>query len=172
MATSNLRESNSPNSTHVAQNNRLLIAAGVTMGLGQSGFFDGIVFHQLLQWHHMFSSIRSDMTVAGLELNTLGDGLFHVFDWVMVSIGTVLLWQAAKQSAELSTKTFVGALLLGGGLFNVIEGIIDHHILGIHHVKPGANELVYDLSFLAVGAIVTAVGWSMMQLGIRKDQRL
>ncbi|MCK1539441.1 DUF2243 domain-containing protein, partial [Bradyrhizobium sp. 176] len=31
------------------------ISAGVLLGLGLGGFFDGIVFHQLLQWHHMLS---------------------------------------------------------------------------------------------------------------------
>ena len=29
---------------------------GVLLGLG--GFFDGVVFHQLLQWHHMLSGPR------------------------------------------------------------------------------------------------------------------
>ncbi|MGL5793714.1 MAG: DUF2243 domain-containing protein, partial [Waterburya sp.] len=52
---------------------RPLIIAGILLGLGQAGFFDGIVFHQLLQWHHMFSNIESTQTIAGLELNTIGD---------------------------------------------------------------------------------------------------
>ncbi len=26
---------------------------GLLVGLGLGGFFDGIVLHQLLQWHHM-----------------------------------------------------------------------------------------------------------------------
>ena len=34
-------------------------AAGFLLGLGLGGFFDGIVLHQLLQWHHMASSWRS-----------------------------------------------------------------------------------------------------------------
>jgi uncharacterized membrane protein len=66
---------------------RPLILAGLVLGLGQGGFFDGIVFHQLLQWHHMFSSIETDMTIAGMELNTFGDGLFHLFDWLLTLVG-------------------------------------------------------------------------------------
>jgi uncharacterized membrane protein len=27
--------------------------AGVILGLGLGGLIDGIVFHQVLQWHHM-----------------------------------------------------------------------------------------------------------------------
>jgi uncharacterized membrane protein len=32
------------------------VSAGIFFGLGLGGFFDGIVLHQLLQWHHMLSS--------------------------------------------------------------------------------------------------------------------
>ncbi len=142
---------------------RRLIITGMFLGIGEAGFFDGIIFHQLLQWHHMFSSIATEATVAGLEINTIGDGLFHVFDWLMVSIGIVLLWQLAKQQVQLSTQTFVGAILLGSGLFNVVEGLIDHHLFGIHHVKAGPNQVVYDLGFLAVGALVAGIGWLLLR---------
>lgn len=141
---------------------RQLITAGVLIGIGEAGFFDGIIFHQLLQWHHMFSSIETEATVAGLELNTVGDGLFHVFDWLIISVGIFLLWQLAKQQVQLSTQTFLGAILLGSGGFNVVEGLIDHHLLGIHHVRAGANQLVYDLGFLAAGALVAGIGWLLL----------
>jgi uncharacterized membrane protein len=156
---------------HPLQRNdrRLLIAAGIVLGMGQAGFFDGIVLHQLLQWHHMFSSVKTDMTVAGLEINTLGDGLFHLFDWLMTLLGLFLFWQAAKDQAHLSTSTFVGALLFGAGLFNVIEGLIDHQLLGIHHVKPGANEVIYDVGFLAIGALVAGIGWVLMRSAPKPD---
>ena len=145
-------------------NRRPLIVAGIVLGLSQIGFFDGIVLHQLLQWHHMFSSIKTDATVAGLELNTLGDGLFHLFDWLMTLVGIFLLWRAAKrEDVPWSAQTFVGSLLIGGGLFNLVEGITDHQILGIHHVKPGPNELAYDIGFLAIGAILVGVGWILLR---------
>jgi uncharacterized membrane protein len=32
------------------------LSVGVLFGLGLGGFFDGIVLHQVLQWHHMLSS--------------------------------------------------------------------------------------------------------------------
>jgi uncharacterized membrane protein len=77
-------------------NHRSLILAGLILGLGQGGFFDGIIFHQLLQWHHMFSSIKTDMTIAGMELNTFGDGLFHLLDWLLTLIGIFLLWLCSQ----------------------------------------------------------------------------
>lgn len=51
-------------------------APGFVMGLGLGGFIDGIVLHQILQWHHMLTSTEShpSTTVAGLEANTLADG--------------------------------------------------------------------------------------------------
>jgi uncharacterized membrane protein len=140
-----------------------LIAAGVVLGIGQAGFFDGIVFHQLLQWHHMFSSVETDATVAGLELNTLGDGAFHLFDWLMTLTGIFLLWRAAKKGVALSSSVLVGSLLLGFGIFNCVEGIIDHQILGIHHVKSDSHTLAYDLSYLVISALIAVVGWLALQ---------
>ena len=54
--------------------------SGLLFGLGLGGFVDGIVLHQILQWHHMVSSVSSApvTTVAGLEANTLADGVFHL----------------------------------------------------------------------------------------------
>jgi len=31
-------------------------------------------------------------------------------------------------------RTFFGSMVFGWGVFNVVEGIIDHHILNLHHV--------------------------------------
>ncbi len=147
-------------------NSRPLIIAGILLGLGQGGFFDGIVFHQLLQWHHMFSNIESTQTIAGLELNTIGDGLFHVFDWLMTIAGIIALWLAVKRDdVTLSTSTLIGSFAIGAGLFNVVEGILSHHILQIHHVKPGSYQLLWDLAFIGVGILAIAIGWLILLLG-------
>jgi uncharacterized membrane protein len=145
-------------------NRQPLIVAGILIGMGQAGFFDGIVLHQLLQWHHMFSSIKTDATVAGLELNTLGDGLFHLADWLITLAGIFCLWRAVKRKdVPLSTPTLFSSILIGAGSFNFIEGIIDHQLLGIHHVKPGVNELAWDLGFLALGVVLAVLGWMLVQ---------
>lgn len=145
---------------------RPLIAAGILLGLGLGGFVDGILLHQLLQWHHMLSSIRPVKTVSDLELNMVWDGLFEASTWVMTVAGLILLWRAGERDdVPWSSKTFVGSLLVGAGLFNLVEGLIDHQILGIHHVKPGANELLWDLGFLASGVILAMVGWILLRSG-------
>ena len=51
-------------------------------------------------------------------------------------------------------------MLVGWGAFNVVEGVIDHQILGIHHVRDDlGGPLGWDLGFLASGLILTALGW-------------
>jgi uncharacterized membrane protein len=52
-----------------------------------------------------------------------------------------------------------GWALVGWRLFNVVEGIVDHHVLKIHHVRSGRDELACDLGFLALGAVLVPVGW-------------
>ena len=142
------------------QRDKLLIIAGILLGLGQAGFFDGIFFHQLLQWHHMFTNIASGDTLAGLELNTLGDGIFHVVDWLLTLAGIIVLWNAVKQQGViLSTSTLIGSFCIGAGLFNIVEGILSHHVFQIHHVRPGAHQLAWDLSFIAVGVLSAIIGW-------------
>ena len=140
-------------------NRQPLIVAGILLGLGQAGFFDGIVFHQLLQWHHMFTNVESSNTVSGLELNTLGDGLFHLVDWLLTLSGLVVLWLAIKRNdVDLSTYVFIGAFCIGAGMFNITEGILSHHIFQIHHVKPGAHQLAWDLSFIGAGIVSAIIG--------------
>ena len=58
---------------------------------------------------------------------------------------------------------------MGAGLFDFVEGLIDHQILGIHHVKPGPNELAWDIGFLALGLGLFLGGWAMVQMDSRLD---
>lgn len=136
-----------------------LVAAGSALGIGMGGFFDGILFHQILQIHNMLSAVRPPTDLVNAEINMFWDGLFHAFTWTMTAIGLALLWRAVKRpAAPLSTRTFVGSLILGWGLFNLVEGIIDHHLLGIHHVVEGPGHLPYDLAFLLSGVVFLAIG--------------
>lgn len=60
-----------------ASKRRFPLAAAIFFGLGLGGFFDGIVLHQILQWHHMLSSWHPITSIEALELNTRWDGYFH-----------------------------------------------------------------------------------------------
>ena len=67
------------------------VSAGVLFGLGLGGFFDGIVLHQLLQWHHMLSSWYPITSIENLKLNTLWDGIFHSATYIFIVIGLFFL---------------------------------------------------------------------------------
>jgi uncharacterized membrane protein len=150
---------------------KLEIRSGLLLGIGLGGFFDGIVLHQLLQWHHMLSA-HGDYptdTIAGIEVNIFWDGLFHTLTYIAVVAGLALLWRAARlPHSPWSTRLLVGLLLMGWGSFNLVEGTINHHLLGIHHV----NETVardqwvwWDIGFLVWGAAMLIGGWVLARAG-------
>ena len=148
---------------HPATDRRPLVLPGLLLGIGLGGFVDGIVLHQMLQWHHMLTS-HGDYpatTVAGLEVNTLWDGIFHAATWLATATGLWLLWRTARRGdVAWSGRALAGLLAAGWGLFNLVEGIVDHHILTIHHVRDDVeNTLPWDLGFLAFGALLVAAGW-------------
>jgi len=139
-------------------------AAGICLGLGLGGFFDGIVLHQLLQWHHMATSAGYPAdSLENLELNTFLDGMFHALTYIFVLLGLILLWRAARRGHEFwSTRLLIATVLMGFGLFNVVEGIINHHVLGLHHVNETVTPqhwLWWDLGFLLWGAAMLGGGW-------------
>src|SRR4051794_41927466 len=73
------------------------ISAGVLLGLGLGGFFDGIVFHQLLQWHHMLSGWYPLDSIDNVKLNTTWDGIFHSAAYLLVLLGLYVLWQRSEE---------------------------------------------------------------------------
>jgi uncharacterized membrane protein len=146
----------------------LLIAAAIFLGIGLAGLFDGVVLHKILQWHHMLSSVRPPTDAASIKLNELWDGIFLAGTYAVIVVGIVFLGLASQRGNILdSLKIFGGCLAIGAGSFNVIEGLIDHHILGIHHVKSGANELAWGLVFLAINAALVALGWIILRAEVR-----
>jgi uncharacterized membrane protein len=50
------------------------------------------------------------------------------------------------------------SLAIGWGLFNLVEGIVDHHLLGTHHLRSGPNQLDWDLAFLTSGTLLAIGG--------------
>lgn len=145
-------------------NYKPLVTSGVFMGIGLGGFFDGILFHQLLQIHNMLSAKFPKTSIANMEINMFWDGLFHTLTYTMTLVGLGLLWKAGKRSdVPWSGKTFMGAMLLGWGLFNFVEGIIDHHILQIHHVVETHGLSAFDYAFDASGVILIIAGWMAMR---------
>jgi uncharacterized membrane protein len=153
---------------------RRLTIAGILFGLGLGGFFDGIILHQVLQWHHMVSATESypPDSLENLQINVLADGFFHVATYVFVVAGLITLWRVFDhRPVPWSTKGFIGLMILGFGIFNVVEGTINHQILGIHHVNetvPESQWIYWDIGFLIWGASMIGIGWFLWKSGERE----
>jgi uncharacterized membrane protein len=138
---------------------------GLLLGLGLGGFIDGIVMHQILQWHHLLTGTGGQpaTTVDGLEGNTLADGFFHLVTWVIVlaaTVVTVKAWQDGRLAPPW--RLHAGMLLVGWGAFNLVEGLVDHQLLEIHHVRDDLGAPVgWDLGFLAFGALLVIGGFAV-----------
>jgi uncharacterized membrane protein len=148
---------------------------GILLGLGLGGFFDGIVFHQLLQWHHMLTSAGYPPdSVANLEVNTFWDGLFHAATYVLIALGVAMFWRHARRAhARWSGKLLAGTLLIGWGIFNIVEGVVNHHLLGLHHVNetvPHSQWWLWDTGFLAWGALMLIGGAYLVRAGQRETR--
>ena|SRR5690625_1391406 len=146
----------------VNKRKRYLVIGSFILGFGFMGAMDGVIYHQILQWH----SVVMDTTRTG---QIVSDGLFHLVVTIALVIGGVYLWLAGNpKDVARGTRRLIGGFLIGAGAFNLIEGIINHHILQIHRVKPGdPNALFYDIAFLALGLILVLIG-----LWIRKNSRV
>jgi uncharacterized membrane protein len=134
----------------------------VLLGVGLGGFIDGIVLHQILQWHHMLTGTGDQpmTTVVGLDANTRADGFFHLATWAFVSMA-MLLTVRAWQRDELAPpwRGHFAMVLAGWGAFNLAEGLIDHQLLGIHHVRDDlGGPLGWDLGFLLFGVLLIVAG--------------
>ena len=73
-----------------------ILSAGLLLGTGLGGFVDGIVLHQIVQWHNMLSSVRPPIDLVEMKYNMVWDGIFHAFTWIMTALGVARLWTAGK----------------------------------------------------------------------------
>jgi uncharacterized membrane protein len=129
------------------------------------GFVDGILLHQILQWHNMVSNWIPPDNMEAMKTNMLWDGIFHAFVWLITLAGILLLWRAAYERETIPTlRALIGQFIFGWAVFNLVEGIIDHQILGIHYVRQVPEYTLYNLTFLAIGGIVfLLIGWLLMR---------
>ena len=138
---------------------RPLLISGFVLGFGLGGFLDGIILHQLLQWHHLVSSVYPLDTVEGLEINTLWDGIFHMAMYVITVVGLVMLWRAiTRKDVRPSPRVVMGGVLVGVGVFHVVDSVLNHWLLQVHHICYGPNLAACDGGYFLIGLVLLAVG--------------
>ena len=138
--------------------------AGIILGVGLGGFIDGIALHQIAQWHNMGSAVVPPTAMDTMAQNMRWDGYFHAATLLFTIAGVFMLWSDGQVGlSPRRARTLVGQMILGWGLFNLLEGIIDHHLLELHHVRDlPAHVPAYDWVFLGVGGLLfIVVGWAL-----------
>lgn len=150
-----------------------LSISGVAAGIGFGGLIDGIVLHQLLQWHHLISAKVTMETLSGLQTNTFWDGVFNlvclgILMAALFGLHRSLLVRPGGSSARLLT----GLVLVGWGLFNVVDQLVFHLALGLHHIRMVSDYQLYDWGFFAMGLVLFGgVGWILIQADARVRPR-
>ncbi len=143
---------------------RAYALGAVLLGLALGGFFDGILLHQILGWHHLASG-----RVASLQWNLLLDGVFHALMFVLAVAALLVLWHAAKTGAMPGGRRFLGWVLLGAGGFHVFDALVNHWVLGLHRIHPDGHVLLWDMLFFVLGVVLVLVGWSLRRERARGD---
>ena len=146
------------------------LTSGVVLGVGLGGVADGLLLHQIAQWHNMGSAVVPPVTMEAMSRNMTWDGLFHLATWIVTVTGVSMLWREGRGTVRADTPlAFTGQLMFGWGAFNSVEGVIDHHLLQLHHVRDMPVHIpVYDWIFLLFGGVgVLLIGWMLMRSGER-----
>lgn len=139
---------------------------GYVLGFSLGGFFDGILLHQILQWHHLLSAIDP----ANARFQVAADGYFHVVMYVVAAIGIWLLWRQAALGSLPGTAGFVADLLIGFGTWQVVDIALAHWMLAIHHVRmDSSNSLLWDLLWLALFGVIPLLAGLILRRGGTAD---
>lgn len=136
--------------------------AGFWLGFALAGFFDGILLHQILQWHHVLSDVDA-AAYQDIRVQILADGLFHALMYVVAAIGLWLLW-----GRPVMDRIFWGDFLIGFGGWHILDAVLMHWVLNLHNIRVGVeNYLVWDFVFFGLGLVLVALG-----IGVRRRARL
>lgn len=145
---------------------RLPLSPGVLLGIGLGGLLDGVVLRQLFPWHH---APPAAAPAAVLAVATRIDGLLLAAAWLAAAAGVWSIHRVLSCGATWSGSRLAGGLGIGGGVFILVEGVLAHHLLGVHHVRAGsAHVLAWDLGVLLVGALLVLVGSRWARRGRRE----
>lgn len=129
---------------------RRTVLSGVLFGAGiAASIIDLFVFHLGLQWHHFYDLSTTQVALAA-------DGVFHAVGWFVTVWGLFLLADVRRRT-EVSWSRWVGGVVVGVGGFQLLDGVLNHKILGIHQIRYGVDLLVYDVVWIGT-AVVALVG--------------
>ncbi|KAA0679519.1 DUF2243 domain-containing protein [Roseomonas genomospecies 6] len=147
--------------------------AGYLLGFGLGGFFDGILLHQVLQWHHLLSALEGE-AFRDLRVQVLADGLFHMAMYVIAAAGLWMLWKTRREFAGAGADRWMLAnTLIGFGVWHIVDSILSHWVLGIHRIRMDSpNPLLWDLIWFAAFGVAFIAAGGLLRRGAGPGDRL
>lgn len=132
---------------------------GYVLGFALGGFFDGILLHQILQWHHLLSAINGD----DIRFQVAADGYFHALMYLVAAIGLWMLWASRRAPGGMSGRLLFAGILIGFGTWHIVDAVLSHWLLGIHRIRmDSSSPLFWDLLWLGLfGLVPVILGWIM-----------
>jgi uncharacterized membrane protein len=137
--------------------------SGFLFGIGLVAFIDESVFHQLLHWHHFY-----DKSTTSIGL--VSDGLFHAFSW-FATVGSLFMVADLRRREEWWFSKWLGGVLLGSGVFQLYDGMIQHKLMGLHQIRYNVNILPYDLVWNITALAMIVAGVILMNRKRRPPQQ-
>ena len=137
--------------------------AAILLGFALGGFFDGILLHQILQWHHLLSGIDGRASDLGFQI--LADGFFHLAMYAVALAGLFLLLRGRRHLAGVRRSWLAAHALLGFGVWHALDAVLVHWLLGWHRIRMDTSvPLLWDLAWLLVfGLAFLAAGWWLLR---------
>ncbi|MFJ6413224.1 hypothetical protein CHI12_09010 [Terribacillus saccharophilus] len=141
--------------------NRMNILSGFLFGVGLVAFIDEAVFHQLLHWHHFYD-------LSSSTWGLVSDGFFHALSW-FATVGGLFLFADLRRRRDLIPLRWGGAVMLGSGVFQLYDGLIQHKLFRIHQIRYGVDIFYYDLIWNGIAVLLIAAGIWCIRLSRRKE---
>jgi uncharacterized membrane protein len=149
--------------SHPVKDGRL---AACLIGFSMGGFFDGILLHQILQWHHLLSGVTSGI-MRELRTQILFDGLFHALMYAIGFAGVCLL---LRYRVTVPRMRLWALMVISFGVWHVLDTLVSHWLLGIHRIRTDVPDpLMWDIAWLVWFGILPIWGGIVL---MRRQGRL
>jgi uncharacterized membrane protein len=130
-------------------------AGAFILGFAFSGFFDGILLHQVLQWHHLLSLVQGE-SFRDMRVQILADGIFHLASYLLATAGLLLLWRSRRTAPP--DRVILAWANFGFAAWQVSDVILAHWAIGLHRVRVDVPDpLPWDIGWLAAFGLVPLI---------------
>lgn len=148
------------------QARRHVVQAGFLLGAGLAAITHVAVLASLLGWHHIWEAAPGGAPRGS-------DGAMSMLGVTLIVWGLVLLVKArGRLDTPRVPRRLGGAMLVGGGGFLLLEGLLLHHVLGLHRVNPTSATLGWDIFFLIFASALALSGAVILRRVKREVRRL